>query len=557
MYYSNKKTSRIRKFEKTLDFLIGKAAGSLKDGPLFENECDYVSRDFYEGTPCFLSSPAENAAWSLGYASASLIPPDWRTHDYYLGGYMVADNKFKNRVESVADDMRARCIAVSDGSGRGVNVFCVIDSIGIANADIRNIRSELKKSLSEKNNNIILSSVNVCSTHTHSCIDTEGLWTGGPRKILENYKRSKRGITLLNGTDKHYMEFLTATVVGIMLKAIEKMTAGKLTLSQMDIGDKYFGNRNRPSASAVDTRLTRLLFRPSDASTPTIIASIAAHPDCAGLATSNGSGTGREISGDYIYYCDEFIQRAGYNFIFFNGAICALYMNRGPSNDGMPLFHRYEESERFGVELAKNILSINMTLDEILADPLLSDKQNEKRDKALADSNGGVYTPWYTDHKPVADAELDPVFNIRLSEVTLACDNPIIKLAGKLNLTSFKVLSDNGRYKIKTEIGKIEIGCAHNTLTVAMVPGEFCCDLLKGGSSLTAAGSFSGEPFEYPTLWQILGEGTVCMGLANDAIGYIVPDNDYVLGDFANHYHETLSLGKTTGSTIIKAFQNI
>ena len=41
------------------------------------------------------------------------------------------------------------------------------------------------------------------------------------------------------------------------------------------------------------------------------------------------------------------------------------------------------------------------------------------------------------------------------------------------------------------------------------------------------------------------------MGLCNDAIGYIVPDNDYVLGEFGNHYHELIGIGKNTGSTII------
>ena len=37
----------------------------------------------------------------------------------------------------------------------------------------------------------------------------------------------------------------------------------------------------------------------------------------------------------------------------------------------------------------------------------------------------------------------------------------------------------------------------------------------------------------------------------NDAIGYVVPDNDYTMGDPANHYHELISLGQHVGSALI------
>ena len=37
----------------------------------------------------------------------------------------------------------------------------------------------------------------------------------------------------------------------------------------------------------------------------------------------------------------------------------------------------------------------------------------------------------------------------------------------------------------------------------------------------------------------------------NDAIGYVVPDNDYTLGDPVNHYHELISLGEGVASALI------
>ena len=43
----------------------------------------------------------------------------------------------------------------------------------------------------------------------------------------------------------------------------------------------------------------------------------------------------------------------------------------------------------------------------------------------------------------------------------------------------------------------------------------------------------------------------------NDAIGYVVPDNDYSLGIVDDHYQELISLGNVTASSIMKGFAEI
>ena len=90
-----------------------------------------------------------------------------------------------------------------------------------------------------------------------------------------------------------------------------------------------------------------------------------------------------------------------------------------------------------------------------------------------------------------------------------------------------------------------------------MVPGEFCQDLLYGGDSLTADGAFHGFDFPHPPLTEPFGPDVAAFGLANDAVGYIVPDNDYILGDFVGHYHELISLGEHTGSTVVKGLTDL
>ncbi len=44
------------------------------------------------------------------------------------------------------------------------------------------------------------------------------------------------------------------------------------------------------------------------------------------------------------------------------------------------------------------------------------------------------------------------------------------------------------------------------------------------------------------------------IGLCNDAMGYILPDNDYGSVIAKDHYEEAVSAGKRAGSTITKAF---
>lgn len=238
--------------------------------------------------------------------------------------------------------------------------------------------------------------------------------------------------------------------------------------------------------------------------------------------------------------------------MFFNGAICAIYMSCGASNDGVNFTRRYERSIRFGKELGRITLALTKSLDEIKADPLLYNEDEFENDAKVSALNNCEYTLWCKDWTPVKETSVKPVLNIRLKEVRISVTNPLIQIVGKLNLVSYKVIRENdGTYSIVTEIGFMEIG---KNLSVVMVPGEFCADLLTGGASLKADGAFNGVDFPYPPLTEIFGRELTAFGLANDAVGYIVPDNDYVLGEFGNHYHELIGLGNNAGSTIIKAF---
>lgn len=540
--------------------LLNTISGIFNDGPNFtpSEDTPAVPEDFYEGTGKDFSTSG-GTAWNLGYSSASLVPDNVLDGEHYLGGYIDFNNGFNNVVEEVVDDMRVRCIALNDGSDNGTVLFATIDCIGITNNDICDIRALLKDFAAE--NNIV--GINISATHCHSCIDTEGLWTKNIYKLLLNGVNNYVGneSAIVTGTNPEYMAFLKTEVSKALKAAYADLKPGTLSYSEKDIGDKYFNNKNRPSATALMTELTRFTFTPFDKNEqPTMIVNMAAHPDVAGLPTG-GDNTGRKISGDYVYYAEELINKAGYNFMFFQGAIAGIYMARGASNDNLPLNERWEQSRRYGYEIARMALSLNLTIDEIKANDLVNVADEIALYGENTNDNGDkTYTIWYEGWTPVKESVVAPRLNVVMKSVDIPVSNDLIEAVGKLNLANYSISvsvdeGGNKHYTIKSEVGYMEMG--NGTFKTVFLPGEVCQDLIVGGDSLTAAGSQTGKDFGYPTVEEIFGEGTKCFGLMNDAVGYIVPDNDFTMGDPANHYHEFIGLGQYVGSTLIIALDEI
>ncbi len=563
-----------------LKFILDLFAGIFNDGPGFvppEDGYDKAALNYYEGIGNeFKSSADEGAQWNLGYANTSLIPEDYSNGTYYIGGYIAIENGFSNVVEGIAeipgigkDDMKARCIAINDGTDSGTVLFATIDCIGITNADIKDIRARLAEFAMENN----IASINISSTHTHSCIDTEGLWT----KLL--YKMARNGIIngtetdeeLVQGTNPAYMEFLKDKVADTLVDAYESMKPGVLTYTEKDLGQEYFNNKNRPSSGEMIydfdkngeyvftgetqiamTDISRFIFIPDDeAVTPTMMINIAAHPDVAGLPTESNSG--REISGDYLFYCGKFLEDAGYNFMFFQGAIAGIYMSRSVTGDNVPTEQRVEESQRYGFELARMALALTLTEEEVAADPMLNCAEEIAE---YGDEEG--YTIWYenwnkdedgNDVIPVEE-EVEPFLNLLIKQVEVPVSNALIEAVGKLNMANYVVIAkEDGTYTTITEVGYMEMG---NQFKTVFLPGEICQDLIApNGISLNAKYSVTATNFSSSPACAIFGEDVKCFGLMNDAIGYVVPDNDYTMGDPVNHYHELISLGQGVASALM------
>ena len=534
--------------------LVGAINAIVPDSPNFVKVKDRVVENLYEGTETWEDEAKADAQWKLGHAKASLIPDDLKESvkngtksGYYLGGFIDPNNGMVNEIEEIIDDMQARVIAVEDGSGRGVALFANIDCIGFSNGDIK----EIRKRVEAMDLGVEFNSINVSSTHTHSCIDTQGLWTNLFPKLFKNLALSYLPfIEKERGANAEYMEFVYDTVANTMKKAVETMVPGTMTYAVKEVNDEYFNNKNRSQSTSLINELARFIFTPDDSSIkPTMIVNIAAHPDVAGLPV-NEEDNGRDLSGDYIYYLGEKIEEKGFNFMFFNGAIAGIYEGRGPAGDGVPTNRRYEETLRYGYEVANMALNLTNSVEEIEANMTDAEKAQIEKEKAIGGDN---YTLWYEGWKEVEEKVLEPNLNIIIKEVKIKVTNPLIQLVGKLNLVNYTVCKEGFSYYIFAEIGYMEMG----GVKVAFMPGEIVQDIICGGDSLTAAGSFSGKDFNEKTVYELFGNDTLCFGLMNDAIGYVVPDNDYSMSLLGDHYQEMISLGKYAGSTIMKGMAEI
>ena len=540
--------------------LVGGLNAIVPDSKDFVDVKDRVVENFYDGTEEWNETAAEDAKWYLGHAKASLIPDELREavkdenqhvkSGYYLGGFIDPNNGMSNEIEYIIDDMQVRIIAVKDGANKNVSVFANIDCIGFSNGDIKEIRAALVKLLPD----VKFDTINVSSTHTHSCIDTQGLWTNLFAKLFKNLALSYIPFAEKErGADQEYMNFVYSTVANAMKNAVESMVPGTMTYAVKEIGDEensYFNNKNRSQSTSLIDELARFVFTPDDATLkPTMIVNIAAHPDVAGLPV-NDEDNGRDLSGDYIYYLGKKLEEKGFNFMFFNGAIAGIYEGRGPASDGVPTDRRYEETLRYGEEIANIALNLTNTVEQIEANMTAEEKAKMAEEMEIGGDN---YTLWYKDWKPVEEKVLEPNLNIIIKEVKIKVTNPLIQLVGKLNLVNYTVCKEGLDYYIFAEIGYMEMG----GVKVAFMPGEIVQDIICGGDSLTAEGSFTGKDFECKSVYELFGEDTICFGLMNDAIGYVVPDNDYTMALLGDHYQEMISLGKYAGSTIMKGMAEI
>lgn len=471
----------------------------------FEKKENFTSEMFFEGMEDYLSTPAANAVWSLGYGSASLQTGDELDGKHYVGG-SLSFPKTKAATE-IYDDQRVRVIAVNDGSGRGTIVFASLDAFGLSYPDVRGIRKELADFAAA--NNIV--GINISVLHQHSCVDTFGMngdllkmiFTNPALNVINNtfgtdYK-------LLNGQNESFMEHLYDVTVDSIKQAVNSMTTGKMYYSEIEAGE-FIHDKREPMV--YDTKVHRFRFVPDNGTKETWLCNMAIH--CVG----NGAA-GTAITGDYPYYIEQEVNKAGANYIQIQGAELAITTSHSSLDipEGTP---RLESLKIYGTALGKLIVESD-----------------------------------------AAETEVAPLLNYRMKEYYVPVTNQILAFAGKLGALTNKVVAtddNNTELEVVTELGYLEFG---TELAIAVIPGELEPAIAYGGY-LDADSSWTGTDFDYPTLQEIVGtdKELLVFGLTNDQIGYILEDNDYS-SILSGVNEEIVATGCSAGSTTINAFEEL
>lgn len=480
---------------------INKNIPSIK----FEKKENFTSDMFFEGMEDYLNAPASNAVWSLGYGSASLQTGDELDGKHYVGGSLSFPKS--KAATAIYDDQRVRVIAIKDGSGRGTLVFAVIDGFGISSTDVRGIRKELADFA--KANNIV--GINISVLHQHSCVDTFGMNGDLVKMIFTNPALNRINNTfgtdykLLNGQNASFMKHLYDVTVDSVKEAVNSMTTGKMYYSEIEAGE-YIRDKREPMV--FDSKIHRFRFVPDNGTKETWLCNMAIHP------VGNGAA-GTEITGDYPYYIEQEVNKAGANFIQIQGAELAISSKHDSLNlpEGTP---RLESLKIYGTTLGKLIVESNE-----------------------------------------AETEVAPLLNYRMKEYYVPVTNQILEFAGRLGALTNNVVTtddDNNVLEVATELGYLEIG---TKLAVAIIPGELEPAIAYGGY-LDADHSWTGTDFDYPSLQDIVGtdKELLVFGLMNDQIGYILEDNDYS-SILSGVNEEIVATGNLAGSTTINAFKEL
>lgn len=454
---------------------------------------EYVPENFYNGEESFDKTVAEDAKWKLGYSGASLLDGiEPLSGDYYLAGTL---EPIVGRVPTkVLDDQRVRVYALSDNTS-GIVVHAVIDGFGLSRGDVMEIRSRMAE-FAEKYNII---SINVSVLHQHSEIDTLGMNVPLAQALIFNTGNAATGGILDDlkvQKSEEFMENLFTKTVYCMKKAVVNMKEGSLSYGNADISD-YIRDKREPIS--YDTDIHRLRFVPADGTRETWLLEAGIH------CTMLGAGPDK-LTADYPYYIEKNIrEKAGANVVFIQGAELAITTDK----------HLVATEETTNIE---DMMAYGAAL----------------ADKVMAIDN---------------DVALDPVLNIKLTEVTLDVTNEILTLAAREDILNAVIVKNGDKNQMITEIGYMELG---NNVGIFICPGEFDPLLIYGGPDSGDA-AWYGDEWAYAPLKDFSNcENLLVFGLCNDHAGYVLRDNEY--HSMFSENEEINMVSTTSGSTFTNAF---
>ena len=310
-----------------------------------------------------------------------------------------------------------------------------------------------------------------------------------------------------SGRNQGYIDSVIEKAADAIREAYNNRSEGTLYYASKVCPEMFYDGREPYS---IDEKIHLFRFKPNDSGKKEIyIANFGAHPINLGWSNT-------EISGDFPYYIEQAVtSQKNADFIFVQGAIGgAIHSDMGVQNGIPEELTSYEKMKEYSL---------------IVADILYE----------LAEKGEAV----------------EPILNVAHAQVDFEVNNFIFLLAERAGLCNVSAFKENGKIYLTTEIGYVEIG---KNIKIIEAPGEILPELVYGGF-FSAEEAYNGTEYPHAAINTYFDEDDeiLVFGLCNDAVGYIVPDNDYSASNEEGHYEETVSTGSYSASAFSTAFEKL
>ncbi|MFP4502782.1 MAG: neutral/alkaline non-lysosomal ceramidase N-terminal domain-containing protein [Candidatus Hydrogenedentota bacterium] len=409
----------------------------------------------------------------------SKFDPDVDTYEDRNGngrfdGVWLAGFGTNRPAKGIHDPLWARAIAMRNN---GVTVAMVtVDSIGL----FHNTTIRIRKAVEATHD---VDHVVVSATHNHEVPDTMKIWS---------FWKRIGGLDIpVFGFDEAYLAFLEERTAAAVKDAVDNLAPANMYAATLDLPEKGFVRDSR-KPHCIDNNV--YLWRFTEPETDTTIATFVNwgnHPETLGSKNSL-------VTSDFVHYLREGVEKGvsdpngapgvGGMCLYFQGMVGGLMTQLGvavPHRSGEEVFeaNSFEKAQALGENVA---LAVN----------------NALRDPQLVWQNENPY-------------------------LAVGARTMIAPAEGHYKWAIMLGLLHEGYYLgrgAKTEVNVLHIG----DVRVLTVPGEVYPEIVKGPVEARPGRDFDIEPVEEPPLYDIMdGKQNLCIGLANDEIGYILPKSQW------------------------------
>jgi len=435
----------------------------------------------------------------VGLGKSNITPKLEKEKPVWLAG--LASNR---AATAVLDPLYARALVLQSGQTKIALVS--VDLLGMQYQDV----VEIRKSLSD------FSYVMVASTHTHEAPDVIGIW--GPSAEV-------------SGVDPNYLLLLRNAIVAAVQRAEKNAVPVKASYGTCE---NYSLLKDFRLPDVFDPMLRVLKFeRISDGETAGILVQWNSHP----IEPDGNTSITRDFMG---VTTDTLEKRHDCPVIYFSGAIGGLMgTSVAPflDSNGEPLFKdAIELIELYGTAVA------------------------DVADQALQQAKPIQLLPLKIYAKPIYVPFPNEGFRQARAAGLLA--RPAFAWMGHRDKRGAAIPRSevSGEQSAETEVAYLRLGELH----IAAIPGELYPEFVYGEYQNPAdpGADYLKAEKEKTIVDTLPGSKFLVLGLANDAIGYIVPKRQwdvlppFVYGRTSAQYGEVNSMGPDTGRVLMDALSD-